>query len=86
MGIFSAMNMKDGYAKLKLGMSKNEVMRLFGEPTGVRNARGIETVTWKQSEFKGWIRGGTIVRTVVCDFENDVLVGYDSENMDRSAL
>lgn len=84
MGIITAGKLIDGYARLKIGMSKSEVVNMFGEPTGVRNSRGVETLTWRHSEFKGLLRGGTIVRAVYCDFEDGVLVGYDSENMDRS--
>jgi|GEM_PF-5542794 len=86
MGVFTASKMISGYAKLKIGMSKQEVLDLLGEPTGIRNRNGIETLTWKHSEFKGFLRGGNIVRTIIADFENEKLTGYDSENMDKSAL
>ena len=84
MGFFKANKMMNGYSKLKLGMSKDEVLRMFGQPTGVRNINGVTMMTWKNSEFKGAMRGGTMVREVIVDFENDVVVGYDSRNMDRS--
>lgn len=80
----SAGKMIKAYSKLKIGMSKQEVLDLLGEPTGIRCHNGIETLTWKHSEFKGFLRGGNIVRTIVIDFENDKLTGYDSENMDKS--
>lgn len=84
MGIFTASKMINGYAKLKIGMSKQEVLDLLGEPTGIRCRNGVETLTWKHSEFKGLLRGGNIVRTIIADFENGKLTGYDSENMDKS--
>lgn len=80
----SAKKMIKGYSRLKIGMSKSEVTDLLGEPTGLRVRDGIETLTWKHSEFKGFLRGGNIVRTIIADFENEKLTGYDSENMDRS--
>lgn len=80
----NAKQLIDGYAKLKIGMSKQEVLDLFEMPTGQRTTNGVETYTWKHSEFKGVLRGGTIVRMVAVDFENDKVTGFDSENMDRS--
>lgn len=80
----TASKMIKGYKKLNIGMSKDEVLKLFGSPTGSRVSGNIETLTWKHSEFKGFLRGGTIVRTIVVDFQNGVLTGYDSDNMDRS--
>ncbi|MBR1867983.1 MAG: hypothetical protein IJ800_05335 [Clostridia bacterium] len=86
MGIFTASKMIDGYSKLKIGMEKQEVIDLLGEPTGMRNRNGVETFTWKHSEFKGFLRGGNVVRTIIADFEDGKLTGYDSENMDKSVL
>lgn len=80
----NAKKMIKGYAQLKVGMTKAEVLDLFGEPTGYRVKDGVETLTWKHSEFKGFMRGGTIVRSVVVDIVDDKVTGYDSENMDRS--
>lgn len=80
----SAGKMIKAYSQLKIGMSKQEVMDMLGEPTGIRARDGVETLTWKHSEFKGFLRGGNIVRTIIVDFENGKLTGYDSENMDKS--
>lgn len=80
----NAKTMIKGYAKLKVGMTKAEVLALFGDPTGCRVKDGVETLTWKHSEFKGFLRGGTIVRSVVVDIVDDKVTGYDSENIDRS--
>lgn len=84
MSKLNAKSMIDGYARLKVGMSMNEVIALFGEPTGKRVRDGVETLTWKHSEWKGLMRGGNIVRTVIVDFVNGKVTGYDSENMDKS--
>lgn len=76
--------MQKGYARLKVGMSKTEVLSLLGQPTGQRVLNGVETYTWKNSEFKGWARGGTITRSITVDFENDLVIGFDGENIDQS--
>lgn len=80
----SAGKMIKAYSQLKIGMNKQEIIDMLGEPTGTRVRNGIETLTWKHSEFKGFLRGGNIVRTIVADFENGKLAGYDSDNMDKS--
>lgn len=78
--------MKSVYAQINIGMSKQQVLDLLGKPTGKRIKDGIETYTWKQSEFKGLARGGNIVRAIVIDFENGAVTGYDSDNMDKGVL
>lgn len=80
----SAGKMIKAYSQLKVGMSKQEVFNLLGDPTGIRCRNGVETLIWKHSEFKGFLRGGNIVRTIIADFENEKLTGYDSENMQKS--
>lgn len=79
-----AKQMQKGYARLKVGMSKSEVIEMLGQPTGQRTANGTETLTWKNSEFKGWARGGTMTRSITVDFVNGIVTGYDGENIDRS--
>lgn len=73
--------MKKGYAKLELGMSIDEVISILGQPTGRKLSNGTQTLTWRISEFKGLARGGTKQRSIIAEFENDKLIGYDSDNM-----
>ena len=84
MGFRKAGNMIRGYAQLTTGMSKNEVIKLLGEPSGRKNRNGVETLVWRNSEFKGWMRGGTIERVIECDFEDGKLTGWDGQNMSQS--
>lgn len=79
-----AKQMQNGYAQLNIGMSKAKVLELLGQPTGQRTVNGVETYIWKNSEFKGWARGGTITRSITVDFVNDCVTGFDGENIDRS--
>lgn len=85
MGFFKANKFIDGYSKLKIGMSKQEVIELFGEPNGQKIKNGEETLVWTNSEFKGALRGGTIERRIECTFEDEKLTGYDGQNMSQSA-
>lgn len=82
--INKAKQMQKGYAALKIGMGKSEVLALLGQPTGQRTSNGTETYIWRNSEFKGWARGGTMERTVTVDFADDAVIGFDAENIDRS--
>ena len=84
MGFFKAGRMIDGYAQLKMGMSKQQVLDLLGNPTGQRARNGVETLIWRNSEFKGWARGGTIERTIEVDFEDGKVTGWDGNNMSAS--
>lgn len=45
-------------------MSKAEIISLFGEPTGQRTRNGIETLIWRNNEWKGITRDGTLERKV----------------------
>lgn len=84
MGFFKAGKMIDGYSQLRKGMSRAQVLNLLGNPTGQRERNGIETLIWRNSEFKGWMRGGTIERTIEVDFENGLVIGWDGNNMSAS--
>ena len=76
--------MIDGYKQLYTGMSKSDVIDLLGEPTGQKARNGIETLIQRNSEFKGWARGGTIERTIEVDFEDGKVTGWDGQNMSAS--
>ena len=84
MGFFKAGRMIDGYKQLQMGMPKQQVLNLLGDPTGQRARNGIETLIWRNSEFKGWARGGTIERTIEVDFQDGKVVGWDGNNMSAS--
>jgi hypothetical protein len=73
--------MKKGYAKLKLGMSREEVIAIFGRPDAQRVKNGVETLKWEVQEWKGFLRGGRMTRSVEVEFEDGKLIGYDGENI-----
>lgn len=73
--------LKDGYARLSLGMSREAVIQLFGRPDSQRIRNGVEILKWEVQEWKGFIRGGRMTRSVVVEFEDGKVVGYDGENI-----
>lgn len=84
MGYAKAVALKEGYHKLKLGMSRDEVISLFGEPQSQRIKDGTETLGWWNREYRGLIRGGSLERRVVVEIEDDKVIGFDGENVDAS--
>lgn len=77
----SASKMINGYGSLTNGMSEDQVISLLGQPTGRRKNGNITTLTWRRSEFKGVLRGGTKERSIMVDFDENGVCGWDSENM-----
>lgn len=73
--------LKNGYAELHIGMSREEVIELFGDPDSVRVRGGVEILKWEVQEWKGFIRGGRMTRNVVVELEEGKVVGYDGENI-----
>lgn len=84
MGFFKAGKMIDGYAQLRVGMTKNDVITLLGDPSGQRTRNGVETLIWSNTEFKGWARGGNMERKIEVDFEDGKVTGWDGQNMSAS--
>lgn len=77
--------LKEGYKKLTIGMLKWKVIEMFGEPDSIKVHGNIETYTWWSNEFKGIFRGGRIERRVMVEFDNDIICGYDGENVNLSS-
>ena len=76
--------LKRGYAELSIGMRREEVIQLFGRPDSQRIRNGVEILKWEVQEWKGFLRGGRMTRSVVVEFEDEKVVGYDGENINVS--
>ncbi len=85
MGFFKANKLISGYSQLKMGMPKQEVISLLGQPNGQKAKNGEEILIWTNSEFKGVLRGGTMERRIEVTFEDGKVTGYDGQNMSQSA-
>lgn len=84
MGFFKANKLIDGYSQLIIGMHKQKVISLLGDPSGRKVKGNEETLVWTNSEFKGVLRGGTIERRIEVTFEDERVTGYDGQNMSLS--
>lgn len=76
-----ARKMKSAYTKLKLGMTKDEVLKILGNPDSQRMSNGIEIFGWFDGEWVGIFRGGRIERRIVVEFENNLVIGFDGTNV-----
>lgn len=84
MGMFKGANFIKAYHNLSIGMARDEVISMFGQPNS-RKIRGeTEILGWWSREFKGLLRGGSIERRATVEFENGLVTGYDGENIDVS--
>ena len=77
----NARRMKSAYRKLKLGMAKDDVLKILGNPDSQRISNGVEIFGWFDSEWVGIFLGGRIERRIVVEFESDLVVGFDGENI-----
>lgn len=84
MGMLKGAKLKDSYKQLRIGMSKSQVINMLGAPDAVKVRASMEILIWWSREFKGLLRGGSIERRVIVEFENGVVIGYDGENIDAS--
>lgn len=57
---------------------------MLGSPDSQRVRNGVETYAWWNREFKGVLRGGNIERRITVEFEDDIVIGYDGQNIDAS--
>lgn len=72
--------------KIELGMTKNDVISLMGEPTGKRISEDSSKyiLLWQKSQWKGIAFGGTLIRSVRITFENDKVVSIEEDNLNKS--
>lgn len=77
--------MKRGYEKLRVGMTRAEVIEIFGAPDseGVRN--GVEMLGWETQEWKGVLRGGRVTRSLEIELKDGAVVGYNGHNINMSS-
>lgn len=47
---------QDNYSKLKMGMERKEVERIFGKPLECQNALMATNCTWKESEASLYVQ------------------------------
>ena len=80
-----AQKMKKGYAELHIGMTEQEVIDILGHPDGVRQDGNKKMFTWRNTEWKGTARGYSMQRSIIVDFVDGKVTGWDGDNMGRTA-
>ena len=76
-----AMIMGDAFKNLEEGMSKDEVIRLLGKPSGFQRVGEVERLTYSNRLISGWAWDRT---NYYVDFTDGKVVGYgNGEVRDR---
>ena len=68
------------------GTNISRVISIAGQPDSKLNLGDTIIMTWESSEWKGFLRGGTIVRKMVFVVKEGVIVSRSGENLDRIAM
>ena len=77
--------MKDNYARLKIGMSKSEVIAMFGQPTTVgKKADGSEILRWTlNEEMLHSVLDKDTTRGVVVNIKDGKVISFDGHNINK---
>ena len=81
-----AKSWREAYAIGVEGTNISNVINVAGQPDSKLNLGDTVVMTWESSEWKGFLRGGTIVRKMVFVVKEGVIVSRSSENLDRIAM
>lgn len=66
-----------------LGATAEELQKIFGEPTSKEEEEdGKLTITYEKTQWRGFLRGGTIVRSVKVTLVDEKVVKVTTKNMD----
>ena len=78
-------NMKSSYHKIKIGMTREEVISMLGEPTSKgMNEDGSEILRWNLNEGAiqaAWDKDAT--RSVVVTIKEGKVAAYDGHNIEK---
>ena len=78
---------RDNSQKIQVGMTKNDVVSIMGEPSFTKQHQdGSTELIYEKSEWKGWLRGGTQTRRmeIVVSSDNVVITIGKNSNCDRT--
>jgi hypothetical protein len=66
-----------------LGATAEELQKIFGEPTSKEEEDdGKLQITYEKTQWRGFLRGGTIVRSVKVTLVDEKVVKVTTKNMD----
>lgn len=67
------------------GMTINEVINILEEsPTSRETDGDKKMLIWEKSQWRGMLRGGTLVRSLKVVFQNGKVISVSTKNLDKS--
>ena len=74
--VSSGNHFRDDSQSIRVGMTTREVVNIMGNPSYTKEfPDGTYEFVYEKSEWKGFFRGGTIVRRMECVFsDEDILI------------
>lgn len=72
--------------RIEKGMSKDRVLNIMGEPTSKENYYNKEIIIWEKRQWKGFLHGGTLTRTLKVSFINNYVSDISYKNFDKSTF
>lgn len=76
--------MQKGYGKLRVGMTRAEVVDILGRPDSEGFRNGVEIMGWENQEWKGILFGGRITRSIEIELTDEKVVGFVGKNINVS--
>jgi len=76
---------KEAYENYNIGDDFSKVKELAGEPDSTLNLGDTILYTYESEEWKGMMRGGTIVRKMQFVVKDGKIFSKTSQNLDRIA-
>lgn len=80
-----ASSWRSAYNRAQIGDPIQSIIDACGEPDECINLGDSMIMTWENSEWKGWLRGGTIVRKMTFVSKEGKIISKNGQNLDRSA-
>ena len=81
-----AISWRKAYESCREGDDFSKVKAIAGEPDEVLNLGDSILYTYVSEEWKGWLRGGTIVRKMQFVVKEGKIVSKAGQNLDRIAF
>ncbi len=77
---------RKAYAACHVGDDVTKLFSLAGSPDSTLDLGGSILYTYESHEWKGYLRGGTIVRQMQFVVKNRKIISKTSKNLDKWAL
>lgn len=74
---------REAYNNCRIGDSFEKVLNIAGEPDEILNLGDVILYTYESKEWKGWARGGTIIRKMQFSVKQGIVIAKNQQNLDR---